>query len=576
MIIKVLERIESIRTRNQVNIKARNKDFHKLICNRDLLTLVSKSKHKPSYRSNGKLEKSSSAFIEELSFSLRNQSFNFTIKENSATKNIINTIALKENFQKNILLKDVLVLLLEAVYEPIFSVYNNSFQTKYCCHVALKEVKTQWTNINWILEGGIDSTYADLNQKRLITIIRKKIQDEKFIQLIWKFLRIPIKIKGTLYTPRKGIYSENTLSLLLIKIYTNELDIFLEELCFKSTKQNPKGRFYNTARINYKTCNLGESNSRRRQAVSQFSKNSGREIKESKISNNLLSFVPKMNLTYRKVRFIRYEQTWKLGIEGSKILCQNLKKIIEIFLTASFKSMISFKEVKMTYFPKETIDFLGYLLEAKKIVFLSKGSKPNRKRTGTKIILYLPIKSIVKKLIKKNFCTTSGRGKTKKGWIIYPDEIILTKYKNLLTKLKNYYILGKNYQPSLHRISHILKFSCAHTLAGKRRSSLSNQIKRLKTLTLNLREDKETNNNRARTGPQTMENIFRSTTKKTNLVLYPPCFLCNGTENLETYSMKLASKRIKRIQPEIEKIIVLLNALNKKQSCICINCQGNI
>ena len=56
------------------------------------------------------------------------------------------------------------------------------------CHTALREYREEWTAVNWLIEGDIRACFDELDHHILIASWRKKIQDERFLHLIWKLL----------------------------------------------------------------------------------------------------------------------------------------------------------------------------------------------------------------------------------------------------------------------------------------------------------------------------------------------------------------------------------------------------
>lgn len=517
MIMTVLEQIESIRTRNQINTKAINKHLYKIVYSKYLLTIA----HNKLY----------------------------LIPKSGKPKSI-----------KNKLIKKGILIILEAIYEPIFSLYNNSLQKKYCCHKILKEIKNQWTNITWLLEGNIKANYETVDNRILIKILRKKIQDEKFIKLIWKLVRIQININGINYISRKGISRTNILSSLLLKIYLNEFDVLLEELRIKSIKNSLKRLQYSSE--TFKT------------RINKFEKwaNKGRE-KLSKFHQKkfITTFNLDTELNCRKIKFVRYESNWKLAVKGPKGLCKNLKKIIQTFSNAVFKLTLPSKKVKISYFATGNTEYFGYLLKTKRITFPIRNIKTNKHNMGVKINLYIPINKIIRKLYETNFSTKLGKGLTKTNWIMYSDKLIITKYNNLLRMLQNYYSLGINYRSSINRIKHILKFSCAHTLARKHRSSISIQIKRLNCLNLNIKCNENRNTKNFKLCTQILETNNHYYNDKNKLTLNTTCFICNRNEKLETQYLKTFQNKIINLQ----NINILIERIKKKNIYICSTCHLN-
>jgi retron-type reverse transcriptase len=53
------------------------------------------------------------------------------------------------------LVGEVVRLLLEAYYEPVFSDRSHGFRKGRGCHTALREIQEAWTGVTWFVEGDI-------------------------------------------------------------------------------------------------------------------------------------------------------------------------------------------------------------------------------------------------------------------------------------------------------------------------------------------------------------------------------------------------------------------------------------
>lgn len=86
------------------------------------------------------------------------------------------------------LVQEVLRMILEAIYEPVFNEHSHGFRPNRSCHTALKEISKEFNGIRWFIEGDIKGCFDNINHQALITIIGKKLKDARIIQLLWKFL----------------------------------------------------------------------------------------------------------------------------------------------------------------------------------------------------------------------------------------------------------------------------------------------------------------------------------------------------------------------------------------------------
>lgn len=142
------------------------------------------------------------------------------------------------------IVQQAIYFILEAIYEspkgPSFSDLSHGFRRNSGCHTALKCVR-KWSHPLWVIEGDIVSFYDTIDQNILLSLLSKRIKDERFLLLIRKTLRAGYlefnrPINNLLGTPQGSI-----LSPILANIYLNELDLLMEsvEKRYPKTKRKP-------------------------------------------------------------------------------------------------------------------------------------------------------------------------------------------------------------------------------------------------------------------------------------------------------------------------------------------------
>lgn len=87
------------------------------------------------------------------------------------------------------LLQEVIRMILDAYYEPQFSDHSHGFRPGQGCHTALTAVMNGWTGIRWFVEGGIKGCFDNIDHEVLLSILREKLHDGRFIRLIANLLR---------------------------------------------------------------------------------------------------------------------------------------------------------------------------------------------------------------------------------------------------------------------------------------------------------------------------------------------------------------------------------------------------
>ncbi|MDM9581782.1 reverse transcriptase/maturase family protein [Nostoc sp. GT001] len=78
------------------------------------------------------------------------------------------------------LVQEVIRLILEAYYEPQFSNSSHGFRQERGCHTALTVIDRTWQGTKWFIEGDIRGCFDNIDQKILMSILREKIQDNRF------------------------------------------------------------------------------------------------------------------------------------------------------------------------------------------------------------------------------------------------------------------------------------------------------------------------------------------------------------------------------------------------------------
>ena len=134
------------------------------------------------------------------------------------------------------LVQEVLRMILEAVYEPVFSKYSHGFRPNKSCHTALKDLKHKFYGTRWFIEGDIKGCFDNIDHKTLIGIINAKIKDAKLIQLIWKFLKAGYLENWQYNKTYSGTPQGGIVSPILANIYLNELDKKVAKMSVKFNK----------------------------------------------------------------------------------------------------------------------------------------------------------------------------------------------------------------------------------------------------------------------------------------------------------------------------------------------------
>ncbi|MFR1991874.1 MAG: reverse transcriptase domain-containing protein [Oscillospiraceae bacterium] len=128
------------------------------------------------------------------------------------------------------LVQEVLRMILEAVYEPIFLDVSHGFRPKRSCHTALKQLRREFNGTRWFVEGDIKGCFDNINHAVLVGLLNNKIKDARITKLIYKFLKAGYLENWQYHKTYSGTPQGGIISPLLANIYLHELDKFVMKL----------------------------------------------------------------------------------------------------------------------------------------------------------------------------------------------------------------------------------------------------------------------------------------------------------------------------------------------------------
>ena len=117
------------------------------------------------------------------------------------------------------LVQEVVRMILESIYEPTFSDQSHGFRPHRGCHTALEQLQRTFTGANWFVEGDIQACFDSFDHHVLINILRKRIDDEAFIALMWKFLKAGYMEQWQYHRTYCGTPQGSGISPVLANIY---------------------------------------------------------------------------------------------------------------------------------------------------------------------------------------------------------------------------------------------------------------------------------------------------------------------------------------------------------------------
>ena len=374
------------------------------------------------------------------------------------------------------LVQEVLRMILESVYEPIFLPSSHGFRPGRGCHTALKDIKHAFHGTRWFIEGDIKSFFDHIDHQVLASLIGSKVKDARIIQLVNMMLKAGYledwKYHGTFSgTPQGGIISP-----LLANIYLHELDKFVQrkKLDFDKPKERKFTPEYAAA--------LGKIEYIRRCLKTEEDPEKINELLDRKknLRSQLLR-LPAKSQTDKCLKYIRYADDFIIGINGSKEECEALKLEIKEYLASNLRLELSDEKTLITH-SSNYARFLGYDICVRRNGQIKRDSRGFSKRTLSNMTeLNIPLQDKIERYLFDHGIVEMVDGKlhpVKRGELIrYTDLEILNIYNSELRGICNYYFMASNFY-SLHYFAYLMEYSCLKTLAAKHKSKIS-KIKRM-------------------------------------------------------------------------------------------------
>ena len=376
------------------------------------------------------------------------------------------------------LIQEVLRMILEAVYEPIFSIRSHGFRPNKSCHTALKDIKHWFVGTKWFIEGDIKGCFDNINHHALIKIINAKIKDAKLIQLIWKFLKAGYMEEWKYNRTHSGTPQGGIISPILANIYLNELDKKVEQLSTQFYKppqkaytpeyQAQRNRVKSVSRKIDRACNADK-----RPALLQ-------ELQQERAK---LMSIPFKSQTDKQLKYVRYADDFIIGVNGNKKDCERIKAELKAFISEELKMELSEDKTLITH-SGSYARFLGYDIRVRRSQKHKRTNKGFTKRTLCNTVeLNIPFKDKIEKFLFKIRAVQIKNGalfpQKRTSLITLTDLEIVTTYNAELRGICNYYSMASNYT-KLNYFAYLMEYSCLQTLAAKHKSSIRKIIEKYK------------------------------------------------------------------------------------------------
>ncbi|EOO24104.1 hypothetical protein IIU_00434 [Bacillus cereus VD133] len=373
------------------------------------------------------------------------------------------------------LVQEVIRMLLNAIYDSNFSTHSHGFRPKRSCHTALKEIKTHFDGTRWFVEGDIESYFDSIDHHTLINILRKRIQDERFLNLIWKFLRAGYLEDWKYHKTYSGTPQGGIISPILANIYLDEFDKYMEKL--KENLYKGERRTLNPpySRLASRITRL-KRKLKNNKLTSQEKQEIHMEISETRELRSQTSMTIPNDENFKRLFYVRYADDFIIGIIGSKEEAKGIKAQIADYLSTELKLNLSDDKTLITHSSKKA-RFLGYDITIARSQSRKMCKDGKMRRTASyKCMLYVPKEKWVNNLKDKGILKILHNGNWKqthrRNLVDLDDLEILNIYNSEIRGLYNYYQLANNVSV-LNKYYYHMKYSMYKTFANKYKSTIN-------------------------------------------------------------------------------------------------------
>jgi len=350
---------------------------------------------------------------------------------------------------KDKLLQEVMRSILDAYFEPQFSTHSHGFRPGRGCHTALREIFCTWNGTRWFIEGDIKGFFDNIDRQIMISILREKLRDNRFLILIENLLKAGYLEADWSYRPTlSGTPQGGIISPILANIYLDKFDQFVERtLIPEYTRGETRKKTPEYQRIDGK--------------IRRLSKQGAKEETLRPLRKELRKIHSRdpMDPEYRRLRYIRYADDFLMSFNGPRAEAEEIKERMGKFLRDHLKLELSPEKTLITHAGTEQAQFLGYGIT----------SKGNPAKREAQMKLRLPIQKLKEKTARYK---RDGKPTHRPELTNESDFAIVEQYGAEYRGIVQYYALATN-RFWLNHLHWVMRTSLLKTLAVKHKSTVT-------------------------------------------------------------------------------------------------------
>jgi retron-type reverse transcriptase len=342
-------------------------------------------------------------------------------------------------FQDRIV-QGVLRMLLEPIYESVFSRRSHGWRSGRSAHTALRSIRSDFKITNWIVLGNINKLFDTVNDGVLCHLMRRKIRDKKLLKLISGGL------KAKMHMPYGNIEDSNLLtpegrilSAILSNIYLHGFDIWIEE----------RIQQYNLERKDNRGWVLLQSQGKMRKARPRSD-----------------PFDP----LYRKMEYRRYGDYFLIAVRGALSDAKGIRQECETFLGDKLKLLLNIKKTQIKHI-SVGIPFLGHRIGRRVVRTKQRYQTEEGWRWGRKkevlLTMDADMNQLKLRLQQQAYLAANGDPSPNFGLMKLPRSEANRRMNSILRGYANWFQFAGNKRSAIAYLAYVLRSSLAKMFAAK-------------------------------------------------------------------------------------------------------------
>jgi group II intron reverse transcriptase/maturase len=352
------------------------------------------------------------------------------------------------------------MLILEALYEPLFRDCSHGFRPERSPITALRQVATAYrAGATWIIEGDLKDCFGSIPHGVILKCLRKRICDERFLEVIRRMLKAGVMERGQYQRTYSGVPQGSVVSPILANVVLHEFDCWMES----QLKANPPAQ--TRQQLNARGHPEYRRLSRRLTLLRQYldgkrplpkQKNEAelrQELREKLATRRRLpSYLPR-----RVSYYSRFADDFVVVLcNSSKAEAQRIKEMMAAWLQDALGLPLNQDKTLITHW-REQLRFLGYQLQGRS------------NRNGTKW-LYLSVPEQAQREVVAKIKQATAYPQA-------PEFDVFVTVSNIARGWTNYYRYAHNSNKVAGRLLNVVFWRTAHYLGKKHRQSIRKALR---------------------------------------------------------------------------------------------------